>query len=334
MTAIVDALPSDVDVVWFGEHPVGARGVHAYPIDPIIYGPSRSLLREALTIRGRALADYLRRSPVDLLVTEYFPWSRTTFLPEVIQCLRAVQGMIPVVGSARDIIGESVSRLPRSEREALLVRYYTHIVWHGDRALLPFDGPTASLPLFESGYVVQPITERASATVRRRIVASVGRGTNGLIFLKSVLNALRRLDRSYHALILAGAQYDNVKEIAGDLSDRVEMRAWVNGLDSELTSDTISVTQCGYNTFAETVKARVPAVFMPFETRFLNEQAMRAATLHGSAGYAVVAQTARDVDRELSRQIESLADARPSPPRFSANGAAVTARMLCDIARS
>ncbi len=88
----------------------------------------------------------------------------------------------------------------------------------------------------------------------------------------------------------------------------------VPDLGEELRRATASVSQCGYNTALDVVRARVPALVVPYATAEEDEQRRRARRL-ARLGALRVLQPERLAPAVLARAVESLHTFEPAVPR-------------------
>jgi predicted glycosyltransferase len=88
---------------------------------------------------------------------------------------------------------------------------------------------------------------------------------------------------------------------------------------ARLASAAVSVSQAGYNTLIEAVKARTATVAVPFETDREKEQLMRALVFAGRGLVTLVRSNALEA-RVLARAIDATADTTPPAAAIDFNG--------------
>jgi len=109
--------------------------------------------------------------------------------------------------------------------------------------------------------------------------------------------------------------------------DGLELVRSVPDLPAELRSAIVSVSQCGYNTALEVLRARVPALVVPYFAPGEDEQTRRAERLVELG--AVRALAADQVDgRALARAVRSLRHSRPPAVDLDMGGAQASAEIL------
>jgi predicted glycosyltransferase len=96
---------------------------------------------------------------------------------------------------------------------------------------------------------------------------------------------------------------------------------------ARLAGASVSVSQAGYNTLLETVKAKTPAVVVPFETDREKEQAMRADAF-AARGLVQVVRGAALTPEALAAAIDAAAGTTPPKTDIDFRGAAGTVRAI------
>lgn len=336
------ALPTH-ELVWLGhqppraDQPFPAPHVAAMLEDNGVAG----LLDKAHQMKARAkelIAQY-RSQPFEMLVTEHYPFDKLHLDMEIgplVQELAAAG--VPVVASFRDIRGDS----PWSGREAarsagLLDRYWSAVLWHGDAGFLPFDFPSRErlrLPVFETGYVAPPPPPAVPAEDRRLLV-SVGRGlVGGAEVIDAALRAFSGLVREgWQLRILPGKEAGPRTEALVQASGlpNTTVVGWLPSMLEESQRATVSVVTCGYNTFAEVVRGRKRAVFVPYTRDIIQEQRLRAERIAQYPGYRCVLPSEPDFPQRLLRAVQEVLDEEPQPPSLAWEGAAVSASRIQEL---
>jgi predicted glycosyltransferase len=101
----------------------------------------------------------------------------------------------------------------------------------------------------------------------------------------------------------------------------------VSDLSTEMAAARLSISQCGYNTALDVVRAGVPALVVPFAERGETEQMDRARRL-AALGVLRVLPADRLNDIALARAIEESMAFRPAACSLDLDGANRTARLL------
>jgi predicted glycosyltransferase len=101
----------------------------------------------------------------------------------------------------------------------------------------------------------------------------------------------------------------------------------VPDLGAELSQAAASVSQCGYNTALELLRARVPALVVPYATAEEDEQQRRARRL-ALLGAVRVLDPERLAPATLAAELERLLEFEPARPRLDLDGARRTCELL------
>jgi predicted glycosyltransferase len=110
----------------------------------------------------------------------------------------------------------------------------------------------------------------------------------------------------------------------------VRLRRFVADLTAELTTAAASVSQCGYNTALDLVRAGVPALVVPYSEGREDEQTRRARRLERLGAVRVLAPERLDA-QTFAREVGELLDFRPRAPELDVDGARASARLLARL---
>ncbi len=237
--------------------------------------------------RARLLSLFAAFQP-DILIVEAFPFGRRQMRFELIPLLEAAKSADwkpLVVGSVRDIIQEK--KQPKRLRETVdtLNKYYDVLMVHGDPGFVNLSETFELTPQIEhliryTGIVsadIPPLTGNA-----HDVVVSAGGGAAGELIM---LNAMQARPLSH----LADAKWcfitgPNLSESARvqlqeNRSDKVTIETHRSDFRALLAQAQLSVSQAGYNTAADILRARCASVLVPFSSGGETEQSRRAAKL-------------------------------------------------------
>ena len=235
--------------------------------------------------QGRAVDDVLRKQRrsrllalieaerPDIVVVEAFPFGRRAMRFELIPALELVRGWDkpPVVASSlRDILHEN--RKPRLNMETvdLVNRLFDLVLVHGDRDLIALDD---SFP--ETARIAQKIRYTGIVAPSRAqdlsgpgydVVVSAGGGAVGDGLLRTAL-AAQPLSAAAEAswCLITGPNLDG--DTAAELKRRAPGNVAIERFRSDFAALThharLSVSQAGYNTVADILMARCPAILVP-----------------------------------------------------------------------
>ncbi|HSN32361.1 MAG TPA: glycosyltransferase [Ideonella sp.] len=286
--------------------------------------------------RAAALIDAWRASRAEVLIVELFPFGRRQMRFELVPLLEDARRLAPrplVVCSVRDLLQSKPGR--EQEALALAERYFDRILVHGDPRVAPFEltfPPAARLAgrLHYTGYVVdEPAPAPDSA--RAEVLVSAGGGAVGRRLLQTAMQARgRTLLRGAAWRVLAGVH-------CSDADFRLLERDAVGGIVLErsradfaalLANCALSISQAGYNTVAETLKARARAVLVPFAGGAESEQTLRARLLAQRGAVEVVEESALSAET-LAIAVDRAVRRDPPPGDLvDLDGARRTAELL------
>lgn len=298
--------------------------------------------RAARRDRLASLAAELRP---DALVTELYPFGRRALAEEfeaLIAAARALPRRPLMLASVRDVLAVPTrpERIARSH--ARLTEAYDAVLVHGDPSFLPLEASwpidrAVSDKLVYTGYV----DEGGAAEPARDapdIVVSGGSSAAGLPLQAAALEAARRLpDRSWLVLLGRGvpeAEFARLAAAAPANARVARARPDFRGL---LAGCALSVSQAGYNTAIDLLRARPRAILVPFEAGHETEQRLRAEAL-ARAGLATVLPEA-ELSGENLAAAAALALAGPRPPASgialdgASRAAATLARLFAERGR-
>jgi predicted glycosyltransferase len=332
-------VPPGVRLVALPAVGVGADGVFASH-DPGLTVERAWELRRALLVRT------LHEVRPDVLLVELFPFGRKQFAVELVPLLQEAWSMgarRPLVAcSLRDILVRKRSDQARFDERAARVAndFYDAILMHAERRLAPLEEsfrPATPLrvPVHYTGYVVpNGHAERASATDREhRVVVSAGGGLVGEPLLQAALGAHRILwptERLATTLVggpfLPEPAWERLREGARGL-EGVTLRRAVPDLADELATAAASVSQCGYNTTLEVLRAGLPALVVPYATPSEDEQTRRAAGLAARGALRMLDPEALSPET-LAGALRDLLRFRPDPMEIDLDGAPRSTALL------
>ncbi len=294
--------------------------------------------------RKAALLEGWRAARAQLLVLELFPFGRRQMRFELLPLLEAAAAAVPrpaIACSVRDILGGLKSAERRAEALALVERYFDRVLVHADARVVAFEQtfPEArhiAARLVHTGYVVAAAPAAAGEAGSDEIIVSAGGGAVGARLLEAAIGA-RALgsQRARTWRLLSG---NNLPE--GDFRRLAALAARERGVVVErsradfttlLANCALSVSQAGYNTLLETVRARARAVVVPFSGGHETEQARRARCF-AERGLLEVLDEAALSPPALAAAIErALARPRPGPNEVDLEGARRSAEMLAAL---
>jgi predicted glycosyltransferase len=283
------------------------RGVHVVQLPPasagdldfktLVDGEGRLIDAEWQRARSAALLAAWRIADPHVLVLELFPFGRRQMRFELLPLLDAATGAArrPFTGAARrpaiacsvrDVLGAQKSEARQAETLALVERYFDRVLVHGDPRVIAFDrtfpgaGRIAGWIEY-TGYVVDAAQPPDSGAGKDEVIVSAGGGAVGAALLEAAirskpLTVLR--ERKWR--VLAGnnlplADFQKLAALAAGATGIVLERSRPD-FTALLANCALSISQAGYNTLMETIRAGARAVVVPFAGGHETEQTLRA----------------------------------------------------------
>lgn len=278
--------------------------------------------------RRAASLDLFARLRPDVLVIETFPLGRRVLAFELLPLLAAARAAGTVtVCSVRDVL--TMRKPRRTEEAALWVRdHVDHVLVHGDPGFIGFGESFPGCAKIEdrldySGYVASEAATVAGAVGRDEIIVSSGGGAVGETLLRTALEAQAMVGGKHRWRLLAG---DNLPEAAfAALVARAPRAVIVERARPDfaglLQHAALSVSQAGYNTVVDLLRAGTRALLVPFAEPGETEQTLRARKLDTRG----LAQWLREDTLTPGRLAEAvkcaLAGAPPPPHGIALDGA-------------
>ena len=281
------------------------------------------------------------------IVIELFPLGRRKFAAELLPLLEAArrQACRPaVVCSVRDILVANGPEQQRRDDQAArrLNRYFDLMVVHADPRLVRLEDtfrPSIAVapPVRYSGFVVPPGARPCGP--RRQppeILVSAGGGMVGGPLLRTAAQA-QRLHLGTLGLTTrlvtgpflpaedAAALHAEAAGCAGLSVERL-----VPDLCAAMVGASVSVSQCGYNTALDVLRAGVPALVVPYDEGRETEQTERARRLAALGALRVL--PARELSAaRLAHEVGELLGTAPAAVALDLSGAETTAAMVSSL---
>ena len=239
--------------------------------------------------RTDALLAAWRAADPDVLVIELFPFGRRQMRFELLPLLDAAAGAArrPAIAcSVRDVLGSQKSPQRQEETLVLVERYFDRVLVHGDPTVLAFDRTFAAAGRIAgrieyTGYVVDAAASAYGNAGQGEVIVSAGGGAVGAALLEAAMRAkpLSALaDRKWRVLTgnnLPHGEFDALARLAAG-SGGIELERSRPDFTTLLSNCALSISQAGYNTLMETIRAGARAVIVPFAGGHETEQSLRA----------------------------------------------------------
>ncbi len=296
--------------------------------------------------RDLVVAAFARLRP-DIVLIESFPFGRRAFRFELLPLIAAARQAVPrpaILASVRDVLVAKNDPARAAEIVDTIRRDFDLVLVHGDPALIEL---TASFPaagliadrLRYTGYVAGPLGADDGVAGAGEVLVSAGGGAVGLALLRAALTARPRspLAAARWRLIagphLPAADY---AALASDLSTEapggVILERFRDDFPALLRRCVLSISQAGYNTTLDIIRARPRAIVVPFAAGGETEQAMRSALLAQRGVLHVVPEAELDGPRLAAAIIDAMAAPPPfAPLAVRLDGAEASATLIAGL---
>ena len=306
--------------------------------------------KELVDERGQPIDDAWRDNRRDLLVgllhstrpdailTELFPFGRRQMRFEVIPLLDAAKAMDRpplVIASVRDILVAQDKPGRNEEMVERIETYYDQVLVHGDRRFIALDRtfPHAAQiaeRVHYTGYVVDArgVRRGAGHPGWQEVLVSAGGGAVGDTLLRTAMAARARTRYRDHVWrVLAGVNIpeSELLSLRADAPDGVIVEPSRGDFPDLLMNCALSVSQAGYNTTMEAIRAGCRIVTVPYAGGLETEQTLRAGLLarHG------VMQTVDEADLSAETLAAAIDRAEPAATfDLDTGGAENSARLI------
>lgn len=276
------------------------------------------------------------------LVVETFPFGRRQMRFELVPLLEAARALRPrpcVVASVRDILQVKHDPVRIAETVDAVRRWFDLVLVHGDPDFVRFE---ETFPGYRdiaarvryTGIIGRPpeayVSPRDGAGCGE-VVVSAGGGAVGTALLRAALGARERSRLSGAPWRLLGGpnlDADAFAALRREAGAGITVERARPDFPGLLAGCALSVSQAGYNTVADVVRAGARAVLVPFRGPRETEQALRAARL-AARGAATVVEEEDMTPEALARAVDRALDGAPaSSAGLDLNGAPCSARLI------
>jgi len=360
--AVAEALSASFTVTLLngGRFPIGTRlprDVRIVNLPPLGHDDDYQLVSldpewsvaEAQAERRRRILAVLELKSPQVLLIELYPFGRKKFEFELLPLLEAARAQRPsrplVLCSLRDILvrgrrdqaghDERASQRANTFFDALLV--------HSDPAFARLEDtftPRTPLrvPVLYTGFVAPRAMEPLPSEQRLpRLLVSAGGGMVGEpLFREAVSQHAALAERTgLSTTVVAGPFLPEPAwqwlQRAAAGSPQLSVVRRVEDLCAEMACSALSLSQAGYNTTMDIIRAGTPSVVVPYSAGREDEQSSRAHRLESLGAMRVV--PTRDLGTgRLIDELVVLTGSRPSPVRLDLDGARATARVITGLA--
>jgi predicted glycosyltransferase len=282
--------------------------------------------------RDRLIGEFDAFRP-DTLIVEAFPFGRRQMRFELLPLLRHAKAAArpPLIASSvRDILQEN--RKPERGEETLgLVRdFFDLVLVHGDPHFARIEDtfPLAAQVADRLTYTGLVAGEASSSPERYDVVVSAGGGIVGRRLIAAAAGAANSLIGQWPRwCIITGPQFPTAERtaLAASMPTGVVLETFRPDFPGLLANARLSISQAGYNTVCDILRARCRAILIPFAEGGETEQSARAHRLE-TLGIAAVVSEDRLTPESLAAAMKRAP--RPASHKLNLEGAAETARIL------
>ena len=293
--------------------------------------------------RCRQLLDLYHQSRPDVVVIESFPFGRRKMRFELIPLLEAIHQNHPrclVACSVRDILqARSPERM--SETIDLLHRYFDVVLVHGDPDFVRLEEsfpPAAELQslMRYTGYVAPTVADSGLDAGTREVIVSCGGGAVGTTLLKTATSAQpfsRHADLIWRILVGPNVSIEAFKALQAHETDTIVIERNREDFHVLLKNCAVSVSQAGYNTVVDVLKAGALPVLVPFEGHGETEQTLRAKKLEQRGLASFITESELSAQNLAAAVDQGVEKGRRGPHGLRMDGATACARMLVQLCR-
>ncbi|SFA92010.1 Predicted glycosyl transferase [Rhizobium sp. NFR07] len=286
--------------------------------------------------RAEQLLAILSDTQPDIVITEAFPFGRRQMRFELLPLLNALKKMQPkplLFASIRDILQTNKKPGRDEETVALVKEHFHRVLVHGDRNLTQIKDtfPLADQideKILYTGLVAPP-APIASPEIYR-VVVSAGGGAVGHKLLNAAVAARSLLPDPGRWCVIAGPNLDqeSFEGLSAQSGDDMDVFRFRSDFRQLLASAELSISQAGYNTVCDILRAGCGALLVPFAAGGETEQSVRAAKLQ-ELGLAQMVDEASITPQAVAAGIEAaLAQRGSAELDLQMDGARETARLL------
>lgn len=336
--------------------PCGIEVVNLPPLgfdenNELISHDRRRSVARAQELRTKIILDTLNKVQPAIILIELFPFGRKKFADELLAMMDAARAQHPrplTLCSVRDIlVGRRENQQTYDDRAASLANdYFDLILVHSDPSFARFEESFHPRKPFRTqiaytGYIASPSQHTADPKRSmgfKKIILSAGGGIVGEPLLRTAIQAHRlfSLEERIEMDVIAGLFLPQQSWVALQELARgqrgLRLRRHVSDLAGEMRAAAASISQGGYNTTLDILRAGVPALVVPFAVGNEDEQLKRAMRLRDLGAIRVLEE--RDMNpKRLAAEIRDLLVFHPSTPRLDLDGVSKTVRILKSMIR-
>lgn len=276
----------------------------------------------------------------DLVVLEAFPFGRRQLRFELLPLLDKIASIDPkpiVVSSIRDVLQRSNKPGRDDYVLDLIHRHFDKVLVHGDPnfSTLADSFPRASEfedKIVYSGLVCAKPLPGTSESFD--VVVSAGGGAVGTELVLAAIDAAKILPKSLSWCIITGPNSPLISDLDQLKNDvpNIHFETFRSDFPNLLKSAQMSVSQSGYNTVSDILKAKCRSLLIPYSAAGETEQLDRAHRLEALGVADVLHNDELSGDKMASLIAASLTKAKPTADlSLKTDGATQSARILLEL---
>lgn len=236
----------------------------------------------------------------DIVIVEAFPFGRRQMRFELLPLLETIVSQNPkplVVTSVRDILQERMKPGRNEETVDLIERYFDLVMVHGDPAFATIEQTFPLADAFEAkvaytGLVAAPPPQPTDE--RFDILVSAGGGAAGSTLAASTVAAAKIMNGDLKWCLITGPNLPDseFQAAVAEAPKGLSVVRFRKDFASLLTGVRLSVSQAGYNTVCDVLRAGCRSLLVPFSAGGETEQTARAERLEALALATVLKEDA------------------------------------------
>lgn len=237
--------------------------------------------------RVEQLLSVLNETQPHIVITEAFPFGRRQMRFELLPFLEAIGQMHPkplLFASIRDILQTNKKPGRDEETVALVKHHFDGVLVHGDTGLnrledtFPLASQIAEKVIY-TGLVAPPAPE--ASPEHYRVVVSAGGGAVGQKLLHAAIAARKLMTAPGRWCVITGPNMDqqSFEMLSRQEAEGLDVFRFRRDFRQLLASAEISISQAGYNTVCDILRAGCGALLVPFAAGGETEQTARAEKL-------------------------------------------------------
>lgn len=337
----------DVTVVSGGTPVSGfpGDGIHHIALPPVVSGIGFSGLAD---INGNPIDDAFREdrkkkllaayheTEPDVVIIEAFPFGRRQVRFELLPLLDAIAASKPkplLFSSLRDILQERTKPGRDEETVALVKDHFDRILVHGDPTFARLEDTFRLAAdvldkVVYTGLVAAPPPSPPAETFD--VIVSAGGGAVGNALIRAALGASKTIGGAAPWALITGPNLpqSDFDAISANAPPHISVFRFRQDFASLLGGARLSVSQAGYNTVCDILRAGCRALLVPFIAGGETEQTVRAERLEKLGLASVLTETDLSQATMTEAIRNALAAPEVPPVHLDLDGARQTALLI------